>query len=328
MSFPRTNNILILEVPTEAGTHWPGQSLAPKALQDAGLTTKLRSLGYVVNSISALAKPQPWQPELKLQNGVRGEETLLDCLNQIYTSLSELLTYAWKSEATPLFPIILGGPCSIEQAVIAALAQNTRSLNENGRKLGVLWIDSDADLTLPSETSALGQTAILDSMSLTHLTQRPGGLDSMTKFADVDRGPLVGPDNIVLFGLDVTQPKPEHFAYLLDNYYRVFTNQVVRNEPEASMESALDYLKRICGCDMILVHFDVDTVDSALWPLGNYPSYGGLDVDKVMASVKIALADEAVVALVVTEVNPNNDPTKQMLVELVDEIVAGFAARR
>jgi len=129
----------------------------------------------------------------------------------------------------------------------------------------------------------------------------------------------------VLFGLDVLQPKPQHFSYLLDNHFRVFTGQAVIADPVGAMMEALTFLKK--SCDLVLLHFDVDVVDSGQWPLENYPSYGGVEFSTIKMAVQTELADKAVVGLVVTEVNPNNDQTRVMLEELVEALVGGFSER-
>jgi arginase len=321
-------NILILEVPTEAGTHWPGHSKAPQALLDAGLSTKLNQIGYQTKRVSVFPDgPQEWQPPPLATNGVRDEKAVLECLAKLRKTLSDQFTAATfplnDPEALPFFPIVIGGPCTISAAIMSCLCAHFPK-----EKIGLLMVDSDADLSLPSETSALESSAILDSMTLTHLTQRPGGLESMRGFAKQDGKPLVCFDNFVLFGLDVTQPKPSHYAYLLDNQFRVYTNHAVRKDSVQCMKESLHYLLETCSCDMVLIHFDVDVVDSGEWPLGNYPSYGGLRFDTIMEAVQTALENNKVIGLVVTEVNPNNDPTKRMVGELVDGLVEGLKKRK
>ena len=45
-------------------------------------------------------------------------------------------------------------------------------------RFGLLYFDGDADLTIPTTAGAEGMTEALDSMAVTHLTQREGGLHS------------------------------------------------------------------------------------------------------------------------------------------------------
>ena len=53
-SWPR---LIVIDVPTDASTHWPGQMKAPETLRKAGLTGKLECVGYQISSLSALDQP-------------------------------------------------------------------------------------------------------------------------------------------------------------------------------------------------------------------------------------------------------------------------------
>ena len=275
--------IRVIPIPTEAGTHFPGQSKAPEALiKTGGLVDKLESFGYNVSIYDRLqsdvgfARAAPWSPSPKI-NGVRNEVNSLAVMNRI----TAYLPYAMGSDA---FAMILGGDCSITPAVLSA--QN--SVLASGKKFGLLYIDGDADLTLPAQTDADGSTAIMDSMCITHLTGRPGGLESMRAFAGPHGRPLVHPDNIVLFGFDPLQPATEHWVYLLEHGYKAFTRPTVQQDPVGSATKAIAWLNE--RVDVIFVHFDVDVIDSGEFPLANYPHYNGLGIDQAMAALDEVLS--------------------------------------
>ena len=198
--------ITIIPVPTEAGTHFPGQCKAPDALmQTGGLIEKLKSTGYKVDVYNGLLSDAefnhaaPWTPSQRLK-GVRNETNALTVMNRIRAHLPLVLD-------RNAFTIILGGDCSITPAVLSSL----ESTIAKGQRFGLLYIDGDVDLTLPSQTDADGSTAIMNSMCMTHLTGRHGGLESMHPFAREDGRPLVDPSNVVLFGFDPLQPSHEHW---------------------------------------------------------------------------------------------------------------------
>lgn len=332
MSSIQDKDILVIEIPSEAGTHWYGQSLAPAALKSAGLQSKLETIGYKTRTVSALpGGPQVWKPSPKV-NSVRDEEGTIYCMNQVKLTLMEYLHRQHDGSKTgdrlSAFPFVIGGPCTNTAAVLSALHHLPGSSAEStsSKKIGLLYIDNDADLTLPSETTDPSTTAILDSMTLSHMTHRPGSLESMKAFTDAQSAPPINPNNIALYGIDPTQPTPAHFCYLLDNHFRVLTNAVVSKSPIDAMRTAIGYLDS--RCDEILLHLDVDVVDSAEWPLGNYPSYGGLSFDTVMSGIQYALTKcEKIIGMSVTEVNPNNDPDGRMVTQLVDGLVEGLAGR-
>lgn len=138
--------IKIISVPTEAGTHFPGQCKAPEALiNKGGLVDELRSVGYDVILYNGLLVDDKftaaawWNPSPKI-DGVRNESKTLTVMDRIKKQLS----LAMNSHA---FPIILGGDCSITPAVLSSLS-NVIPANQT---YGLLYIDGDVDLTLPAK---------------------------------------------------------------------------------------------------------------------------------------------------------------------------------
>ena len=308
------NNITIFEVPTEAGTHWAGQHQAPEAFKKAGFQDKLTASGYDVKTEVVLkGGPAHWRPAL-LKDGVRNEENAIAVLKELRQSLTNHLD-------ANTFPVVIGGDCSLTLACLSALSH----LHSSSR-IGFMYVDNDADLTLPSETSEPGSTGILDSMTFSNLTQRPGCLESVKQFCRPDGSPTANSENSVLFGLDLTQPKLGHFAYLLDNHFRCFSSFAVQQAPLESAKSAMSWLEQ--RADKIWLHLDIDVVDSAEYPLGNFPSYGGIGFDEVMTAVTRFLQSGKVAGMSLTEVNPNNDPSGEMLQRLVDSLVEAFEKRQ
>jgi arginase len=77
----------------------------------------------------------------------------------------------------------------------------------------------------------------------------------------------------------------------------------------------------------VLVHFDVDVVDSGDLPLGNFPHYGsGVSLETVRAGLRELRQSPAFAGLVLTEVNPTHDPAGTELDRLTDALVSVLAA--
>jgi arginase len=314
-------HIKVISVPTEAGTHFPGQCKAPEALiKTGGLLDKLQSIGYTVSTYDDLLSDAefnsaaPWSPSPKI-NGVRNETKAVAVMNRIKAHLPSAVE-------RDTFPIIIGGDCSITPAVLSSL----HSTIPADQTFGLLYIDGDADLTLPDQTDADGSTAIMDSMCMTHLTGRAGGLESMRAFARPDSSPLITPNNIVLFGFDPLQPATEHWSFLLEKGFKAFTQPTVQRSPVVSAKEAIAWLNE--RVDVIFVHFDVDVIDSGQFPLANYPHYNGLGIDQAMAVLDQVLSTPEVKSLTITEVNPNNDPNGRMVQRIVEGVVHGMARRQ
>jgi arginase len=315
VTMPLKPHITIVSVPSEAGTHWSGQAKAPSALLNRGLSSKLSS-DYAISLADALPSPVLYSPQ-PLINGVRNENAALQVMHNVEAAISSL------GDST--IPLILGGDCSITPAIFSALS------NKQGKKIGLLYFDGDIDLSLPATPSeqANSDVSVLDSMVVSTLTQRPGSLASMQPFSRLDsngnRFPLVNKDNIVLFGFDPLQPKPQHWLYLLENGFKAFGAPTVQKDPKAAAKEAVSWLED--RCERLFVHFDVDVISSTEFPLGNFPHYAGLAFEEAITALEVFVASEKFVGLVVTEVNPGNDGTGEMVERLANGIVGAFRGR-
>ena len=147
----------------------------------------------------------------------------------------------------------------------------------------------------------------------------------MKAFGHPDGSRFLTPENVGRFGFDPLQPATEHWVYLLENGFKCFTRPTVKTSPVECAEKAVKWLEE--RVDVIPLHFDVDVIDSGVFPLANYPHYAGLPFEGVMGATNIFLPSEKVRGLVVNEVNPNNDPTGIMVTKLVDGLVGALVAR-
>src|SRR5580692_13107014 len=127
-----------------------GHEGAPAALRAAGLTAGLREIGYDVADLGddpvQLFKPDEESPRARNLSGV-------------IASLEALRPRVEQAVKSGALPLILGGDCSIALAVIAGLRRYFR-------KIGMIYMDRDADLRTPSTTTS----GCLDEMVVSHLT--------------------------------------------------------------------------------------------------------------------------------------------------------------
>jgi arginase len=147
-----------------------------------------------------------------------------------------------------------------------------------------------------------------------------------SRFPDGAAEALITADNIVLFGFDPEQPKPEHWLYLLENQLKAIGAPRVRKSPRATAMEALKWLE--ARCDYILVHFHIDVVSSEQVPLGNYPHYCGLSFEDAIECLEEFVRSDKLAGCVVTEVNAGNDPGGQMVKGLVFGIVEALQKRK
>jgi arginase len=95
----------------------------------------------------------------------------------------------------------------------------------------------------------------------------------------------------------------------------------VAADPAGAAAAARAHVEASAGA--IVVHFDVDAVDSADLPLANYPHHGkGLTFEAAIAVLRELCASPAFTALVLTEVNPTHDPADELLGRYLDGVTA------
>jgi arginase len=313
------NNISLIKVASDVGSVFPGKSRAPDALIAAGLVDKLSKLGFKVNIHNALPNgPVGWAESESEPNGARNEAAALSVCQAVKGTIASALAVT-PSDTLPAFQIILGGECLIAPAIMSALTHHMPS-----KRIGLLYVDADCDLTYPNEPGSSGNIA---GMTLTHLTLRHGSLQSMREFSKPGGGGVVDSSNAVLFGLNSSSPanKRDHLGYLFNENYRVITSSAVALDPVARATEALSWLEE--RVDYILVHLDVDVIDPGLFPLGNVPNWTGVGFPEIMTSLRIFLASRKAIGLTIAEVNPDHDPGLHMTSRLVDEITLGLKPR-
>jgi arginase len=129
----------------------------------------------------------------------------------------------------------------------------------------------------------------------------------------------------VLFGVDESDPESFRKEVLQDHPgLRWYPDHMVRQDPAGTARRALDGSST--GAGMVL-HFDMDAVDSGDLPLANYPHYGtGVSLDAAGKALAVASAAPDLTAIVLTEVNPTHDPDGRQLRRYVDAVGEALVA--
>jgi arginase len=195
-------------------------------------------------------------------------------------------------------PLVIGGDCTITIGVVAGL-QRRRP------RIGLFYFDGDADLATPETTTG----GVLDAMGIAHLI---GVAD--TELARIaNQQPILADQRLVLFGFDESDPETFHDSILdaRPDLLR-FADRQVRADPAGCTAAALSALAQ--AGDGIVVHFDVDAVDSGDLPLANFPHYGtGVTLEQAGRVLGVAAGAPGLAAVVLTEVNPGHDPGGQQI---------------
>jgi len=291
---------VVIGVPTSAGAHHAGQELAPAALRSAGLIDRLAASGKVTDAGDLPgAVFAPDRPALAGRN-LRAVATVA---GQVADAVADVV-------AGGRWPLVLGGDCTI---TIGAVAGFRRAVPD----MALFYLDGDADLGVPGD----GGSGIFDSMGITHLLG--GGAPELAGLGG--QAPLLTPDRLAIVGSDPRETTEAGRARLCDLRVSFTEAPAFVQDPASAAHRALAAIG--CRSRPVLVHFDIDVVDSADLPLGNFPHYGsGVSLDNAMTCLAAVRADPSFAGLVLTEVNPTHDPAGTELTRLVDALAAALTS--
>jgi arginase len=280
-SWQGSSDWTMIGVPTSAGAHHAGQERAPAALRAAGLADRLRARGLSVTDAGDLSGS-----EFAVDHE-RPSARNLDAVVKVACEVAEAVASAVEAG---LRPLVLGGDCTITLGVIAGF----RRLHPG---TGLAYVDGDADLgALSAESSG-----ILDATGIWHLLGH--GEPELAGLAGDP--PLLDPSRLAIVGCDPREVTEDGRRFLADHRVSYTDGPGLVADPEAAGRKALAAL---AGRGPMVVHFDVDVVDSGDLPLGNFPHYNsGVRLADVERCLRLLLADPSCAGLVLTEVNPTYD---------------------
>jgi arginase len=199
--------------------------------------------------------------------------------------------------------LVLGGDCTITLGVLAGLARRT--------DVGLVYFDGDVDLNVP-ESSGSG---VLDTMGMTHALG--GGIPRLSGLGQ--QSPMLADDHVVLFGFDPGELDTGQWATLTSRHLYAVPAPLVRADPSGQAAQALSYLEN--RVDSVLIHLDVDVLDTGAFPLANFPHFAGLTLPEVATCLQVFCASPRFAGLVLTEVNPDHDPEGLLISQLLDVLV-------
>ena len=292
----RARQISVLGVPTSAGSHNPGQELAPAAWRQAGLIEELRAAGLDVEDRGDLPA-EPFRPVAPV-DGLRAADRVAAITQQVAASVAEI-------RAAGRLPLVLGGDCTITLGALDGSGPG-----------GLVYFDGDADLATPERSTS----AVADTMGMTHLLG--GGSPRLARLGS--RFPLLRPGQVVLFGFDPAELDTGEWTELVSRHLYAAPAPAVRADPAGQARQARAYLERRTGA--YLVHLDVDVLHTGLFPLANFPHFAGLTLAEASACLTEFVSGEKFGGLVITEVNPDHDPDGRLVKSLAAAVAKALAA--
>jgi arginase len=288
---------VLIGVPSSAGAHHAGQERAPAALRAAGLPHALREAGVDISDAGDL--PGETFTVDSEHPHARSLDAVVRVAAEVADAVAEVATAGKR-------PLVVGGDCTITIGAVAGLRREHPDA-------GLVYVDADADLgALELEPR---DTGVLDSAGISYLLGH--GQPELAGLGG--EPPLLKPSRLAIVGCDPREVSEAERTFLVDIGVSYQEAAALIADPEGTARVALDAVGGASG--PILVHFDVDLIDSGELPLGNFPHYGtGVGLEHAVRCLRVLCAHPACAGLVLTEVNPTHDPSGGLLRRYADGV--------
>lgn len=286
--------IKIIGIPMDLGQSRRGVDMGPSAVRYAGLSARLKQLGFEVTDSG------------NIQVAVRDSMQELQSVNYL-PALVEILqrVYSWGEQAVneDSIPLFIGGDHSVALGTIGGVSA--------ARRTGVIWVDAHGDFNT-HETSPSGN---IHGMPLAALCGY-----GRSELVDLGRkGRKIDSKDVILIGIRDLDPGEQRL--LRESNATVYTMREIDEVGIAEiMRRALAKLE---GVSHIHLSLDMDSLDPAHAPGVGTPVSGGLTSRETHLIMEM-LADHGKISSVdVVEVNPildDRNKTAELAVELVSSL--------
>jgi len=286
--------IRIIGVPIDLGQSQRGVDMGPSAIRYAGLSARLKSLGYQLHDEGNLYVPVRDSLADKKSGDFLGE------VQQVCQAAYEVAVDAVAAGEIPLF---LGGDHSLSIGTIGGVTDH--------EPVGVIWVDAHADSNTP-ETSPSGNVHGMPVATLLG--------EGFPELVDVGRpGAKLSSKDIVMIGLrDLDGGEKE---WLKQKRIKAYS---MRDLDERGMavvaREALDYLGDHSRLHLSL---DMDALDPDVTPGVGTPVPGGLNYREAQLLMEIIADSKKLASADIVEINPILDQRNHSA-EIAVELVASL----
>jgi arginase len=297
---------VVIGVPSSAGAHHAGQERTPEALRQAGLIDRLRAAGESVTDAGDL--PGANFAVDRENPEARSLDAVVRVASEVADAVARQLASGLGSGSAGPLPLVIGGDCTITLGVIAGFKRSRPDVR-------LVYVDGDCDLGTPGDG-----TGIFDSMGVAHLL----GYGAAELAGLAGSAPLLAPRRLAVVGGDPRETSDAGRELLAAAGVFLAEGPEVIADPAGVARRALAAVDAAGG--PVVVHFDVDAVDSGDLPLANFPHYGsGLLLEHAVACLRVLRSHPSFAGLVLTEVNPTHDRDGSQLTRYTDALVTVLA---
>ncbi|MDJ0521225.1 MAG: arginase [Planctomycetota bacterium] len=294
----RKRSAALISVHMDLGAGRRGVDMGPSAIRVAGLSQRIRDLGWRVRESGSVVVA-----EAESTNVGRKNARYLDEVLDVCTRLRDLTLEVRKEGC---FPIVLGGDHSIAMGSVSGQALHHREREES---IGLLWVDAHTDMNLP-DTSPSGN---IHGMPLSHLIGK--GIPALRKLAGTHAA--VRPENVALLGIRSVDRTER--AVVKESGVRVYTMTEIDERGLATcMKEALAIVND--GTTGFHLSFDLDGVDPRVAPGVGTAVFGGLTYREAHLICEACARTSRLLGMDMVELNPTLDDrnaTGELAVELI-----------
>ncbi|MBO0814326.1 MAG: arginase family protein, partial [Actinobacteria bacterium] len=132
--------------------------------------------------------------------------------------------------------------------------------------------------------------------------------------------PLLQPARLAIVGSDPRETGDDGRQFLAQAGISFQEAPALIADPAGAAQRSLAAIAPASG--PVVVHFDVDMIDSGDLPLGNFPHYGsGVRLEHAVTLLRALTAHPSFAGLVLTEVNPTHDADGSQINRYVNAII-------
>ncbi|PLY03417.1 MAG: arginase [Desulfuromonas sp.] len=267
--------IRIIGVPIDLGQSQRGVDMGPSAIRYAGLSARLRKLGWQLHDEGNLYVP------------VRDSlpcETCAEFLDAIQRVCQAAYDVAAETVALGEIPLFLGGDHSLAIGTIGGVTNNEPA--------GVIWVDAHADANTP-DTSPSGN---IHGMPVAALLG-----EGFPELVDIGRpGAKLRPQDIVMIGLRDLDGGEKR--WLKEQGIRAYTMRDIDERGMAAV--ARETLAYLAGHPRLHLSLDMDALDPDFTPGVGTPVPGGLSYREAQLLMEIVADSGKLAAADIVEINP------------------------
>jgi arginase len=290
--------IKIIGIPLDLGQSNRGVDMGPGSIRYAGLSARLKRLGYEVHDAGNLTVP--------VRDSLEETENCNFCqtIQKVCENLYEEARAAVQDGFSPVF---LGGDHSIAIGSIGGITHDEPA--------GVIWVDAHGDANTP-QTSPSGN---IHGMPVAVLLG-----DGFPDLVNVGRkGPKLKPEDLVMIG--IRELDRDERARLRGSGITIYTMRDIDERGMAAV--ANEALDKLSHRERIHVSFDLDALEPHEAPGVGTPSNGGLTYREAMLLTEIISDSKRFSSLDLVEINPILD-TRNQTSHIAVELAASLFGKR